>query len=179
MRHRRPKLYPYPNAFAHPLPRFYYSSITKQILVEFECDPSYPPPTPHNPPSLAWRQKTYFLSSVPLRKPRTLIEDVTEVVNTVFTAPLTPFVSLFGKGQNSSATVEDVYRTDIDLREDEVMEEDRTEGEEADDSPENIRRIRVVGVTEEENGSSTDAAKLRRKWEILPVRRSRALYTRS
>ena len=41
MRHRRPKLYPYPNAFAHPLPRFYYSSITKQILVEFECDPSY------------------------------------------------------------------------------------------------------------------------------------------
>lgn len=116
---------------------------------------------------------------MPLRKPRTLIEDVTEVVNTVFTAPLTPFVSLFGKGQNSSATVEDVYRTDIDLREDEVMEEDRTEGEEADDSPENIRRIRVVGVTEEENGSSTDAAKLRRKWEILPVRRSRALYTRS
>ena len=59
------------------------------------------------------------------------------------------------------------------------QEEDRTEGEEADDSPENIRRIRVVGVTEEENGSSTDAAKLRRKWEILPVRRSMALYTRS
>jgi len=175
LRHRRPKSYPYPNAYSHPLPRYHYSSITKQILVEFECDPSYPPPNPHGPPSLAWRQKSYFLSSVPLRKPRTLMEDMTEAVSNVFATPLTPFATLFGK---APATAEDVYRSDIDLREDEVLEEDRAEGEEVDDSPENIRRVRVVGVTEGENRALTEAAKLRRKWEVLPIRRSRALYTR-
>lgn len=106
------------------------------------------------------------------------MEDMTEAVSNVFAAPLTPFATLFGKAPAASATAEDVYRGDIDLREDEVLEEDRTEGDEVDDSPENIRRVRVVGVTEGENRALTEAAKLRRKWEVLPIRRSRALYAR-
>lgn len=106
------------------------------------------------------------------------MEDMTEAVSNVFSSPLTPFATLFGKGQVASATAEDVYRGDIDLREDEVLEEDRTEGEEVDDSPENIRRVRVVGVTEGEDRAITEAAKLRRKWEVLPIRRSRVLYAR-
>lgn len=106
------------------------------------------------------------------------MEDVTEAVTNVFAVPLTPLASLFGKAPAPSATVEDVYRGDIDLREDELLEEDRAEGEEIDDSPENIRRVRVIGVAEGEDLSLTEATKLRRRWEVLPIRRSRALYAR-
>ncbi|KAI5122356.1 hypothetical protein M0805_004114 [Coniferiporia weirii] len=176
LRHRRPVSYPYPNAYSHPLPQFWYSSSTKQIIVRFQCDPFYPDPTPNVPPSSAWRQNSYLLSSVPLRKPRTLLENASDVFTNVIVNPLSPLTSIFG-GTPKSATAQEVYNSDIDLREDELLEEDRGEGEEADDSPENMRRVRVLSVNEGEQGI-TEATKRRRAWEVIPLRRSRALYTR-
>ncbi|KAH8110641.1 hypothetical protein DFH11DRAFT_757113 [Phellopilus nigrolimitatus] len=174
LRHRRPMSYPYPNAFSHPLPQFWYSSSSKQILVRFQCDPSYPPLEQNSPPSATWRQKSYLLSSVPLRKPRSVFENASDVFTTAIVNPLSPLTSMFGGGPK--ATIQEVYNSDIDLREDEVLEEDRGAEEEADDSPELMRRVRVVAVSEGEN--PTEATRKRRAWEIVPLRRSRALYNR-
>ncbi|THH05170.1 hypothetical protein EW145_g4992 [Phellinidium pouzarii] len=176
LRHRRPMSFPYPNAYSHPLPQFWYSSTTKQILVRFQCDPSFPDLQPNTTPSNAWRQNSYLLSSIPLRKPRTLLENASDVFNSVIASPLSPLASIFG-GPSKSATVQEVYNSDIDLREDELLEEDRGEGEEVDDSQEKFRRVRVLTVNSDEEGTA-ETAQRRRTWEVMPLRRSRALYTR-
>lgn len=75
-----------------------------------------------------------------MRKPRTLLDDASEAINSVIANPLSPLTSIFGGG-TAKATTQDVQNNDIDLREDEVLEEDRGEGEEADDSPELLRRV--------------------------------------
>ena len=67
--------------------------------------------------------------------------------------------------------------SDIDLREDEVLEEDRGEGEEVDDSPELRRDVRVIAVGDHETGL-TELTKRRRAWEVLPLRRTRVIYQR-
>ncbi|OCB87135.1 hypothetical protein A7U60_g5872 [Sanghuangporus baumii] len=141
-RHRRPVSYPYPNAFSHPLPQFWYSATSKQIFVRHQCDPSFPDPSVS---SNAWRQRSYILSSVPMRKPRSFLENASDALNSVFTNPLT---SIFGA--TSQATVREVHDSDIDLREHEVLEEDRGEGEEADDSPEPLRKVAVVALPDQE-----------------------------
>ncbi|PAV22746.1 WD40 domain containing protein [Pyrrhoderma noxium] len=172
LRHRRPVLHPYPNAFSHPLPQFWYSSSTKQIFIRFQCDPSYSQSSTSN----AWRQRSYLLSSVPLRRPRTILDDASDAITSVFAGPLSPITSIFGASARSS-TVQEVYNSDIDLREDEVLEEDRGEGEEVDDSPELRRDVRVIAVGEHETGL-TELTKRRRAWEVLPLRRTRVNYQR-
>ena len=174
-RHRRPMSYPFPNAFSHPLPQFWYSASSKQIFVRFQCDPAYPPLDSEVPPSTAWRQNSYVLSSVPQRKPRSLLDDASEVFNNVIANPLGPLTSIFGGPTKTTAA--DVSNNDIDLREDEVLEEDRGEGEEADDSPQPLRRVVIVTVPGNDQGL-TETTKRRRAWEVIPLRRSRAQFTR-
>lgn len=170
--------FPYPNPHSHPLPHFWYSNATKEIHVQYQCDPAYPAVASNSTPSNAWRKVPYVLTSVPERKPRTIFEDASEAISTVISNPLSPFTSIFGglgMNKTSTSTVAEVREIDIDLREEELMEEDRGAEEEEDDSPSPLRKVRVVKANEGQQ--VTLATKLRRSWEVIPLRWTRATNT--
>ncbi|KAF8973489.1 hypothetical protein BDZ97DRAFT_1900333 [Flammula alnicola] len=159
LRHRRPVSLPFPNAYAHPLPKFSYSSKTAEISITFTCDPSYPPPGAQA--SNTWQGKTYLLTSIPMRKPRTIIDNASEFITSSI---LTPSPSL-------QARPDEVFNGDIDLAEDEVVEEERGEEAEVDDSSEPGRKVRVVAVpTAEKNMLDLN----RRRWVVTPLRTKQA-----
>lgn len=170
LRHRRPVTLPFPNAYSHPLPRFAYDVATQEIIVTFAVDPSYynrsaSPISRRESGGAAWSEKTYYLSSVPVRKPPTMIDNASALFTSAMSGPL----SLFG-GMKASSTPEEVFDGEIDLTEGELAEQDRNEAEEIDDSPDLLRPVKVVALTPDEVVGSSEKAKLRRKWEILPLR---------
>lgn len=172
LRHRRPISFPFPNAYSHPVPRFEYDPSTGHLQVRFACDPSYPPPSAS--PSLAWREKKFILTSVPLAKPRSFIEGAASLLTTIPTALATPFTGAgtsAGRSGRSDAG-------DFDLHDHEVVEEERGESGEVDDSPENRRDIRVIALPfidkGEYLGGSNSKARERRRWEIVPILHERA-----
>ncbi|KAI0778307.1 WD40 repeat-like protein [Trametes elegans] len=167
LRHRRPVSLPFPNAYSHPLPRFVYHPETKEVTVVFASDPSYPT-SRRDSTSGAWKEKTYYLTSVPVRKPPTLIDNASALLNTAMSAPL----ALFGKAPASS-TPEEVFDGEIDLTENDLAEQDRTEAEEIDDSPDWLRPVKVVALTQEEAAGASEVARARRQWEVLPLRLSK------
>lgn len=171
LRHRRPVSYPFPNAYAHPLPTFAYSADTGEISVNFASDPTYPIPSPSgSPASNSWKAKTYLLASVPLRKPRTIIDDAADFLTSAIT---TPFSFLSGQTPTTHATPEEVFSGVIDLDENEVIEEERGEEAEADDSTELGRKVRMLTIIRGREGShaSGEKARNRRRWEIISLRR--------
>lgn len=170
LRHRRPVTLPFPNATSHPIPRFAYHADTKEITVTFASDPSYlsSSTSRRDSTSGAWKEKTYYLSSVPMRKPPTLIDNASAFLTTAMAGPL----SLFG-GKKTNATPEQVYDGEIDLTENEIAEQDRNEAEEMDDSPDPLRSVKVVALSPEETVGASAKAKLRRQWEILPLRNTK------
>ncbi|TBU63826.1 WD40 repeat-like protein [Dichomitus squalens] len=172
IRHRKPVTYPFPNAESHPLPRFAYYPDTRELTVTFAYDPFYPasPTSRRESTSSVWKTKTYYLSSVPLRKPPTLIDNASALLNSAVVGGM----SLFG-GPKTNATPEQVFDGQIDLNESEIAEQDRNEAEEIDDSPNWLRPVKAIGLTAEEAASATEKAKLRRQWEILPLRHTRRL----
>ncbi|KAI8990550.1 WD40 repeat-like protein [Trametes punicea] len=168
LRHRRPVSYPFPNAYSHPLPRFVYHPNTKEITVVFGNDPSLS--TSHTESTLgAWKEKTYYLTSVPVRRPPSLMENASSIFNSAISGPL---AFLSGKA-GSNATPDLVFDGQIDLTEQEIAEQDRNEAEEIDDSVEALRPVKVIALTAEEAANASEQAKLRRQWEILPLRISR------
>ncbi|KAF8628219.1 hypothetical protein AX15_004007 [Amanita polypyramis BW_CC] len=185
LRHRRPVSHPYPNFYSHPLPHFSYSQQTGEIIVTFECDPSFPSPT--HQPSEAWRNKRYLLTSVPLRKPRSIIDDASEFISNAITSPLVGLSNMLsgGAGHDTKerkdvgrqlpARPDEVFDGEIDLKETEIVEEERGEEGEVDDSPEMGRKVAVVGVPvgERENAVSRQT-KARRTWAVQPLRRQTA-----
>lgn len=166
LRHRRPISLPFPNTYSHPLPRFSYNQETAEIHVEFLCDPSFPPPSARN--SGSWKRKVYLLASIPLRKPRTILDDATQFISSTFAAPL----ALFSGKSSPQATPEDVSQNGVDLNEDEVLEEERGEEAEVDDSPELSRSVRVLSIanTVEDDEHLVDKARNRRRWQVIPLR---------
>ena len=170
IRHRRPVTLPFPNAYSHALPRFAYNANTKEVTVTFASDPSYPagPESRRESMSAAWKEKTYYLSSVPVRKPPTLIDNASALLTSAMSGPL----ALFG-GAKTNATPDMVFDGEIDLAEGELAEQDRNEAEEVDDSPDPLRPVKVVALHLEEVAGSSDAARLRRQWEILPLRQTK------
>ena len=187
LRHRRPVSFPYPNGYSHPLPRFSYSQTTGEIEVTFESDPTYPPP--NRQPSEAWKNKRYMLTSVPLRKPRTIIDDASEFLSTAITAPLTGLSNIFSFGgadpgghadELTAARPEEVFDGEIDLREHEIVEEERGLEGEVDDSPELGRKVVVVGIAADElQGAVSRPANARRTWTVHPLRRLNAKTSHS
>ncbi|KAJ7070503.1 hypothetical protein C8F01DRAFT_1244238 [Mycena amicta] len=176
LRHRRPVSYPFPNAYSHPLPRFSYSPQTGEITVHFTHDPTHPPPYSLSTQwTNTWERKTYILASVPLRKPRTILDDahafLSSAISTVAVNPLTLF-SGAPTSPKAAVTHEAVVSTDIDLGEDEVLEEERGEEAEVDDSAEWGRKLRVLGIVdkEQEERGIVEAARKRRKWKITSLR---------
>ncbi|KAF8808014.1 hypothetical protein BYT27DRAFT_7190105 [Phlegmacium glaucopus] len=172
LRHRRPVSQPFPNKYAHPLPRFVYSSETGEISAHFACDPSYPAPGAF---SQAWRNKTYLLTSVPKRKPRTIIDDASDFISSSI---LNPISYLTGSSAPPQAKPDEVFNGDIDLTEDEVLEEERSEEAEIDNSLDPGRQVRIVTVPSAEKNMMdlllSEKAKKRRKWVVTPLRTANA-----
>jgi hypothetical protein len=172
LRHRRPVSHPFPNAYAHPLPKFSYDSTTGEISVLFTCDSAYPPPPAEGTaPSTAWKGKTHLLTSVPLRKPRTILDNASEFITSSI---LTPISFLTGGSSSPPARPDEVFNGHIDLNEDELVEEERGEEAEVDDSPESGRKVRIVAVpTAEKNMMDlllSEKARSRRRWVVTPLR---------
>ena len=154
MRHRRPISTPFPNSYSHPLPEFLYSSATGEITIK----PSYP--------LNACQGKSYVLSAIPLRKPRTIVDDATQFLSSAISAPL----SLLSGGSSSTATPEQV--SEIDLREDEIVDEDRGLDGEIDDSREQERKVRVLTVSNKttDHWDINESAMRRRRWTVTALR---------
>jgi hypothetical protein len=162
--------YPFPNEYAHPLPKFCYDTMTGEITVQFSCDPTYPPPG--TPSSNVWRQKTYLLTALPQRRPRTIIDDASEFIASNIIGPIS---YLTGGPPPSPARPDQVFGGEIDLNEDEVVEEERGEEAEVDDAPDQTRKVRLVAITTADKdklgGLLPEAAMQRRKWIVAPLRR--------
>lgn len=166
LRHRRPISKPYPNAYSHPIPQFSYNPKTREISVTFAQNPAYP--QPRDGTSSAWRRKTYILSAIPMLKPRSLADNASDFISSAVATPLSFFSG--SKSTSPKATPEDVFHEGIDLTEDEVLEQERGEEGEADDSPELMRRLRVLTIDPGDPQPDGINARKRRQWEILTLR---------
>ena len=71
-----------------------------------------------------------------------------------------------------------MFNAEIDLNEDEVLEEDKGEEAEVDDSPDMGRKVRIVAVPTGEKKMMdlllSENAKRRRKWVVTPLRSANA-----
>ena len=71
-----------------------------------------------------------------------------------------------------------MFNGDIDLTEDEVLEEDKGEEAEVDDSPDLGRKVRIVAVSTGEKSMMdlllSENARRRRKWVVTPLRAGNA-----
>lgn len=84
---------------------------------------------------------------------------------------------LSGVGHNKPTPDQVFEGGDIDLRDDEILDLDRGEEGEVDDSPDLLRVVRVVTVSPTDYDKTVAPYKaLRRKWEVLPLRVARAQY---
>ena len=81
-----------------------------------------------------------------------------------------PISTIFGAPRISNATPEAVAQVDIDLRENEVIEEERAETEEADDSTDKDRDLRMLRLGKATQNAVGSAARNRRRWEIIQLR---------
>ncbi|KAJ3010957.1 hypothetical protein NUW54_g2324 [Trametes sanguinea] len=168
LRHRRPVSHPFPNAYSHPLPRFVYHPETKEITVVFGTGLS-DLASRRSSSSSTRKEKTYYLTSVPVRRPPSLMANASNMLNTAIAGPL----AFFGGKGASNATPEQVFDGEIDLTENEIAEQDRNEAEEIDDSIDALRPVKVIALTAEEAENASEQAKLRRQWEVLPLRISK------
>ena len=171
LRRHRPMTFPYPNAYSHPLPRFAYDSSTGNMHVKFNCDPSYPPPSPS--PSMVWQERQYLVSSVPKRKPPSVLDNAAQFFSSA--------ISIVAPAGNSETPVRRDEEGEFDLKEYEIVEEERSAENEVDDSPDIHRDICVLSLPlmseqGETHGGGSSKARERRRWEILPISRERATF---
>ncbi|KAF9270722.1 hypothetical protein L218DRAFT_915020 [Marasmius fiardii PR-910] len=161
LRRRRPVTRPHPNRLSHPLPRFSYSPETKEITVEFLCDPIF-----HGSSFGSGRDDQIFLlTSKSKRRNPSLFDAATSFINDTLTAS----ASLFnGQHKIAAPEPESLAAIGADLDEDEILPEDQGEEAEVDDSPDPMREVRVIAAskrTDDDQGLLANA-KIRRKWLI-------------
>ena len=96
----------------------------------------------------------------------------------LFSTAVTTSKSLISGIGHNKATPDQVFDNgDIDLRDDEILDLDRSEEGEVDDSPDPLRLVRLVAVSPTDYDKTvTPYTALRRKWELLPLRATRAQY---
>jgi hypothetical protein len=106
-----------------------------------------------------------------MAKPPTLVGNAAAFISSAISTPLS-FLS--GSASGPTATPEEVFNGDIDLAEDEVLEEERGEEGEVDDSLEPIRRVRMLTIVNKVKDERRlgPHARLRRRWETVPLRTS-------
>ncbi|KAJ3763157.1 hypothetical protein EV360DRAFT_34163 [Lentinula raphanica] len=182
LRHRRPISLPFPNHYSHPLPTFHFipspahpspgqtRSLTGEIHITFQSDPTYPLFSS----SPSWKRNTYVLTSLPLRKPRTFINDASEFLTSSLSGLASPFSSLFAGSANTAHPTSNMTSIGIELTDDEVLEEDKGDEAEVDDSDELKREVRMLTVSnEDKNGQGwnmTEGARMRRTFEVVSLR---------
>jgi WD repeat-containing protein 23 len=154
--------YPFPNAYSHHLPNFSYNRETLEISVVFASDPSFPA---GGKPSDAWRAKSYILASVPMLRARTIIDDASSFVSTALTTSL----SFLSGSKSPKSSPEDVFDGEIDLSDGQVLEQDRGEEGEVDDSTAPARDVRVLTLASREK-TLGEQAMLRRQWKVESLR---------
>ncbi|KAF8265763.1 hypothetical protein EI94DRAFT_1734731 [Lactarius quietus] len=164
LRHRRLLTQPYPNAYSHPLPRFRYNRTTGLLTVDFECDPAFAGGT-------NWRAKTFYVTAIPRRRPRTIFDGASDVLTSTFLNPFSLLSGVHALAPHSTAAGTD---DTFNLREDEVEEQERGEETEIDDDPARDRAVRVIGMTPEQDHELTERAWARRRWEVVPLRATAA-----
>jgi len=105
-----------------------------------------------------------------MRKPKTIIDDATAFFSSAFTTTESFFS---GRRAVPQATPEEVFDGVIDLGEDDVVEEERGEEAENDDSLEPARQVRMITLVERTGSDKHLNAKAlnRRRWQILSLRR--------
>ncbi len=160
LRHRRSLTQPYPNAYSHPLPRFRFDGTTGLLTVDFECDPAFAGGT-------AWRAKTFYVTAIPRRRRRTILDGASGALASAFRNPLSLLSGIQVPALDPAAAGTD---DTFNLREDEVEELERGDETEVDDDPARDRAVRVVGMTPEEHHELSDKALARRRWEVVPLR---------
>ncbi|KAF8486715.1 hypothetical protein JB92DRAFT_2799119 [Gautieria morchelliformis] len=176
LRHRRPVVMPFPNRLSHPFPQLHYSATSGQISVSFSYDPAYP--GRDRASAGTWRDRTYLLTSVPARKPRGLLDDASDFFQGAATAISAPFAMVLGTNKpdpSASASVAEVQRGEFDLREDELSEVDRAEEDGIDDSPDPLRRVRVISLASGVSNDVGPMARERRRWEVIPLLKAKAM----
>ena len=180
------------------------------------------PPPPAAPPAWrrraneSWKNRVYLLTSLPSRKPKTLLDDAAAFFSStasILTTPIHSFPFSFssggaaspsdaghdntiwsagkgGGGNSSGGGSSDggggsgqVVRSHIesgeyDLRENEIVEEERAEAEEVDDNPDPARQVKVYGFRPRDlaEGAGNPRARERRRWEIVPIRKERRRF---
>lgn len=103
---------------------------------------------------------------MPLRKPKTFVDDAAQFINHTWSSS----VSLFSGQGVTQSTPEDVTSSGVDLKEDEVLQEEWGEEAEVDDSLDAHRDARVVAVHQTAAENLTEKAKKRRQWVIESLR---------
>ncbi|KAG8948617.1 hypothetical protein FRC03_000672 [Tulasnella sp. 419] len=170
VRHHRPITLPFPNGFSHPLPRFSYDQRTGIIRTTFACDPSYPSPSWSS--TNQWREKDFVLTSVPLRAPKSFLATTADFfTNAATLMTFNPFGS-----PAITETRAHVDEGSFDLREDEVLEEERAPEDEDDDSPSHRREVRLLSLPVgwmDSKHKETEAAAQRRRWQVIPLLHTR------
>jgi len=163
LRHRRPISQPYPNAYSHPFPRFAYSRQTKEIIVTsaWNYDSAQTSSTSTS------NQKAHILAALPITKRRSVFDNASEFFST---AVNTSFSLISGKPSSHHPKPEEVFDGDFDLKEDEVLEQDRGIEGEADDSPDLARKVRIITVNPRDPPPYGANAQKRRQWTIQPLR---------
>ncbi|KAI9444433.1 hypothetical protein BJY52DRAFT_1128190 [Lactarius psammicola] len=160
LRHHRPLTQPYPNVYSHPLPHFRYDETSGLLAVDFECDPAFAGGT-------AWRAKTFYVTAIPRRRRRTILDGASGALASAFRNPLSLLAGMQVTAPDPTAAGAD---DTFNLLEDEVEELERGDETEVDDDPARDRAVRVVGMTPEEHHELSDKALARRRWEVVPLR---------
>ncbi|KAF8310826.1 hypothetical protein DL93DRAFT_2061690 [Clavulina sp. PMI_390] len=167
LRRHRPMTFPFPNAYSHPLPRFAYDSSSGNLHVRFNYDPAYP--LPSSSPSMVWQEKQYLVSSIPKRKPPTVFDNAAQFFSDAVSVIAAPVSGV-------PATPHPDDNGEFDLRENEIMEEERGVENDADDSPDIARDICVLSLPFGTDSRGSPAARERRRWEILPITKGKATF---
>jgi len=150
------------------LPKFRFDSQTREITIEFD----------HNPAYLLSSSGTdkdgsaHYLVSQPLRKTRTIIDDASEIITTAISSPISFLSDTFNR--KSILKPKEIFDGNIDLKGEEIVDEDRGQEDEVDDSPEIGRHVRMVSVIKNNEGELSNRARRRRQWVVSPLRRLNA-----
>lgn len=104
-----------------------------------------------------------------MRKPRTIMDDASEFLTSAFMGP----ISLFGGPQRPHSKPEEVFNGTIELNDEDIVEGERGEEGEVDDSGELMREVKIIAVDDNEKTPSRNTIK-RRTWVVYPLRKSNA-----
>ena len=107
-----------------------------------------------------------------MKRPKSFIDNASAFLSATVAAP---FSLLAGSvSTQPKSTPEEVFSGDIDLTEDEMLEQDRGEEGEVDDSLEPQRNLRLLSIDARAAPPEGTNARKRRQWQVLSLRRSAA-----